>query len=89
MRGKGKITISIKTNPKFVFIHITDTGKGLTKSQFKKIFSPGYTTKKRGWGLGLSLAYRIIREYHNGKIRVIKSIPGEGTTMEISLRIEN
>lgn len=89
MRGKGKITISIKKNAKFVLIHISDTGKGLTKSQFKKIFSPGYTTKKRGWGLGLSLAYRIIREYHNGRIRVIKSVVGEGTTMEISLRIEN
>lgn len=89
MRGKGKISISIKQNAKFVLIHVTDTGKGLTKSQFKKIFSPGYTTKRRGWGLGLSLAYRIIREYHNGRIRVIRSVPGEGTTMEISLKIEN
>ncbi len=89
MRGKGKISISVKKNAKFVLIHISDTGKGLTKSQFKKIFSPGYTTKKRGWGLGLSLTYRIIREYHNGRIRVIKSVPGEGTTMEISLQIEN
>ncbi len=74
MKGKGKITISIEQNSKYAFLHITDTGKGLTKSEFKRIFTPGYTTKKRGWGLGLSLAKRIIEEYHNGKIRVLKSI---------------
>ncbi|MEM0517952.1 MULTISPECIES: sensor histidine kinase [Aequorivita] len=86
MKGKGTITISLETNSKFAFIRISDTGKGLTKSEFRRIFTPGYTTKKRGWGLGLSLAKRIIEEYHNGKIRVIKSIPNQGTTMEIALK---
>ncbi|MBG42739.1 MAG: two-component sensor histidine kinase [Aequorivita sp.] len=86
MKGKGKITISIEKNSKSAFIRISDTGKGLTKSEFRRIFTPGYTTKKRGWGLGLSLAKRIIEEYHNGKIRVSKSIPNQGTTMEIALK---
>lgn len=88
MRGRGTITISIEKNSKYALVHITDTGKGLTKSQFRRIFTPGHTTKKRGWGLGLSLAKRIIEEYHNGKIRVLKSIPNEGTTMEIALKTE-
>ncbi len=88
MKGKGKITISIEKNSKYALVHITDTGKGLLKSEFKRIFNPGHTTKKRGWGLGLSLAKRIIEEYHNGKIRVLKSIPNKGTTMEIALKTE-
>ncbi len=86
MRGKGKISISIAQNSRFAYVHISDTGKGLTKSEFRKIFTPGHTTKKRGWGLGLSLAKRIIEEYHKGKIRVLKSVPNEGTTMEIALK---
>lgn len=86
MRGKGKISISIAQNSRFAYIHISDTGKGLTKSEFRRIFTPGHTTKKRGWGLGLSLAKRIIEEYHKGKIRVLKSVPNEGTTMEIALK---
>lgn len=89
MKGKGRITIAIEKNQKFAFVKISDTGKGLTKSDFRKIFTPGYTTKKRGWGLGLSLAKRIIEEYHNGKIRVSKSSPNQGTTMEIALKTEN
>jgi len=89
MKGKGSITISIEKNPKFAFVHITDTGKGLAKSEFRKIFTPGHTTKKRGWGLGLSLAKRIIEEYHNGKIRVLKSTLNQGTTMEIALKTES
>src|SRR5690606_11369596 len=89
MKGKGKITISIEKNSKYAFVRVTDTGKGLLKSEFRKIFTPGHTTKKRGWGLGLSLAKRIIEEYHNGKIRVLKSIPNQGTTMEIALKTEN
>ena len=89
MKGKGKITIAIEKNSKYAKIHISDTGKGLNKSEFKKIFNPGHTTKKRGWGLGLSLAKRIVEEYHNGKIKVLKSVPNEGTTMEISLKIES
>ncbi len=86
MRGKGKISISIAQNSRFAYVHISDTGKGLTKSEFRRIFTPGHTTKKRGWGLGLSLAKRIIEEYHKGKIRVLKSAPNEGTTMEIALK---
>lgn len=89
MRGKGKITISIEKNTKYALIHISDTGKGLTKSDSRRIFAPGYTTKKRGWGLGLSLAKRIIEEYHKGKIHVLKSAPNQGTTMEISLKIDS
>ncbi len=89
MKGKGKITISIEQNSKYALVHIGDTGKGLTKSEFRRIFTPGYTTKKRGWGLGLSLAKRIIEEYHNGKIRVLKSAPNQGTTMEIALKTES
>ncbi len=87
MKGKGDIKISITTNLKSVFIRISDTGKGISKSDFKKIFTPGFTTKKRGWGLGLSLAKRIIEGYHKGKIRVLKSSPTEGTTMEIMLHL--
>ncbi len=89
MKGKGKITIAIHKNSKYAKVHISDTGKGLPKREFKRIFNPGHTTKKRGWGLGLSLAKRIVEEYHNGKIKVLKSIPGEGTTMEISLKTES
>lgn len=89
MKGKGTITISIEKNSKYALILITDTGKGLTKSEYRRIFTPGYTTKKRGWGLGLSLAKRIIEEYHNGKIRVLKSVPNQGTTMEIALKTES
>jgi two-component system, sporulation sensor kinase D len=87
MKGKGTISISIKTNSKMALIHIEDTGKGIQKRNFKKVFRPGYTSKKRGWGLGLSLANRIISEYHNGKIRVLKSNLEAGTIMEISLQL--
>jgi len=86
MKGKGDIHISISTNLKSVFIQISDTGKGIPKSNFKTIFNPGFTTKKRGWGLGLSLAKRIIEEYHKGKIRVQKSSANKGTVMEIELK---
>jgi len=87
MKGKGTISIAIKTNSKNAFIHVSDTGKGMPKQNFKKIFTPGFTSKKRGWGLGLSLARRIINEYHDGKIRVFKSSPETGTTIEIALKI--
>ncbi len=89
MKGTGKITVSITTNSKYALIRVTDSGKGISKNNFKRIFTPGFTTKKRGWGLGLSLAKRIIEEYHNGKIRVLKSSPLEGTTMEIALKTEH
>ncbi len=85
MRGQGKITLEIIQEPKRALIRISDTGKGISKMDFKKIFTPGYTTKKRGWGLGLSLAKRIIHDYHKGKIYVLKSVKNEGTTFEISL----
>lgn len=88
MKGKGKVTISIEKNTKSVDILITDTGQGIPKKNFKTIFKPGYTTKKRGWGLGLSLTKRIIEDYHNGKIKVKQSEKGVGTTFQISLRLE-
>jgi len=71
---------------KEVNIYISDSGKGIPKNQFKKIFEPGYTTKKRGWGLGLSLTKRIVEEYHKGKIRVQHSDVGKGTTMLVSFK---
>lgn len=86
MKGKGKITVSVFETPTMAIVHVTDTGKGLTKTDAKNIFAPGFTTKKRGWGLGLSLAKRIIEKYHNGKIRVVSSIPDQGTTMEIAFK---
>ena len=86
MKGKGKIHIEIIQSENMVNVEVTDTGKGLTKKQFKAIFEPGYTTKKRGWGLGLSLAKRIIEEFHNGKIKVLQSEKNNGTTMQISLK---
>ena len=89
MKGKGDIEISITTNLKSAFIRISDIGKGIPKKDFNKIFSPGFTSKRRGWGLGLSLAKRIIEGYHKGRIRVLKSSPTEGTTMEIILHLKN
>jgi hypothetical protein len=86
MRGKGELLIEIKQDMKQAHIYITDTGKGIDKNKFKVIFEPGQTTKKRGWGLGLSLARRIIEEYHQGKIKVAKSEIGKGTTFQISLK---
>ncbi len=89
MKGKGDINISITTNLKSAFVRISDTGKGIPKKDYNKIFTPGFTSKKRGWGLGLSLAKRIIEGYHKGKIRVLKSSPTEGTIMEIMLHLKN
>ena len=73
MLGKGKLALVISDSAKNIEINITDTGKGMAKSQFKKIFNPGFTSKKRGWGLGLSLSKRIIEDYHKGKIIVKNS----------------
>ena len=87
MKGKGALTITITRDTRFVKIRIADTGKGISKSKFNSIFEPGFTTKKRGWGLGLSLARRIVEEYHDGRIRVLHSEVDKGTTMQISLRI--
>jgi two-component system, sporulation sensor kinase D len=86
--GKGKIQISVTDNGKFVFIDITDNGKGIPRSKHNTIFKPGYTTKERGWGLGLSLTKRIVEEYHGGKIFVSASEPGKGTTFRIILNAE-
>ena len=85
MLGKGKLALVISDDAKNIEINITDTGKGMAKSQFKKIFNPGFTSKKRGWGLGLSLSKRIIEDYHKGKIVVKKSELNKGTTFQIIL----
>ena len=85
MEGNGTIRISIKENTRICYLDIHDTGKGIPKSRHKTIFKPGYTTKQRGWGLGLSLAKRIIENYHAGKIFVQQSEPEKGTTIRIVL----
>jgi signal transduction histidine kinase len=86
MDGEGKILVSVSDNSQFVLIDINDSGKGIPKSKFKTIFKPGFTTKERGWGLGLSLTKRIIEEYHKGKIFVAESEIGQGTTIRIILK---
>ena len=86
MKGKGVLSILIKNENKFVKILVSDNGKGIQKKQFKRIFEPGFTTKKRGWGLGLSLTMRIVEEYHKGKIKVLNSEIGKGTTMQVSFK---
>ena len=83
MKGKGTLTIKISENLHFVKINVIDTGKGISKALIKKIFDPGFTTKKRGWGLGLSLTKRIVQDYHNGKVKVLRSEVGVGTTIQI------
>ena len=83
MEGSGEITIRIAETEKHALIDISDTGKGIPKSAFNKIFNPGFTTKQRGWGLGLSLAKRIVEEYHNGKIFVRHSEVGKGSCIRI------
>ncbi|PHX62471.1 MAG: two-component sensor histidine kinase [Flavobacteriales bacterium] len=88
MKGKGNLSIEIVAGDTYVFITVTDTGSGIAKNKFKTIFEPGYTSKKRGWGLGLSLTKRIVQEYHKGKIRVVHSEIGKGTTMQMSFRKE-
>ena len=86
IKGKGKLIVEIIPSPNHVKIKVSDTGKGLPKHKFKSIFEPGYTSKKRGWGLGLSLAKRIIEDYHKGKIKVLSSEIEKGTTMQILLK---
>ena len=86
MKGKGNLQVSITQLEQRVKITVTDTGKGISKNEFNTIFEPGYTTKKRGWGLGLSLAKRIVEDFHNGRIKVLNSEKGKGTTMQISLK---
>ena len=86
MKGSGKIIIEINTTTLLTDILIKDTGSGIEKKYFNKIFDPGYTSKKRGWGLGLSLSKRIIEDYHKGLIGVVSSKVGEGTTIKIQLK---
>lgn len=85
MKGKGTLDLQIEQDAQHVKINVKDSGTGILKKQFKTIFEPGFTTKKRGWGLGLSLTKRIVEEYHNGKIKVLNSEIGKGTTFQISL----
>ena len=86
MKGKGDLTIVMTQLEDNVKINVIDTGKGLTKNQFKTVFEPGYTTKKRGWGLGLSLARRIVEDFHGGKIKIAQSQLDKGTIMQIAFK---
>lgn len=86
MEGKGTITLSLFDSPSEVFIEVQDTGKGIKKKDLASVFTPGFTTKKRGWGLGLSLAKRIVEEYHKGHIFVKQSELGKGTTFRIEMK---
>ncbi len=86
MDGKGEIEISLHDNTQIIYIDIKDNGRGIQKSRFKTIFKPGYTTKQRGWGLGLSLSKRIVESYHEGKIFVLNSELNKGTSIRIVLQ---
>jgi len=86
MKGKGRLEVIIEETDRFVKIKVSDSGKGIPKAQFRKVFEPGFTTKRRGWGLGLSLTRRIVEEYHKGKIKVLNSEVGKGTTMQASFK---
>jgi hypothetical protein len=86
MEGQGAITISIRENPMDIYIDVQDTGKGISKQHIREVFKPGFTTKKRGWGLGLSLSKRIIEQFHKGELFVKSSEPGKGTTFRIILK---
>ncbi len=86
LQGQGAINVTISSNSESVFVDVRDTGKGIARSNWKRIFEPGFTTKTRGWGLGLSLSRRIIEEYHKGRIAVIDSEIGKGTTIRITLK---
>lgn len=88
MKGKGTLTIEVAKEGNYARINVSDTGKGIPKSHQTKIFEPGFTTKKRGWGLGLSLVKRIIEDYHFGKVRVLSSEIGKGTTMQVLLKLK-
>jgi two-component system, sporulation sensor kinase D len=87
MKGRGKLALEVLHEGGLVKINISDTGSGIPKNQFKNVFEPGFTTKKRGWGLGLSLTKRIVEEYHKGTIKVLHSEMGKGTTMQVSFKV--
>ena len=86
MKGEGKLEISLYSKNNYVLIDVKDSGFGMTNTQMRSAFKPGYSTKKRGWGLGLSLAKRVINEYHNGDIKIAESEVGKGTTFRIVLK---
>ncbi|TXG36853.1 sensor histidine kinase [Seonamhaeicola maritimus] len=86
MKGRGKLTVEISELENDIKVSVSDTGKGISKKHYTKIFEPGFTTKKRGWGLGLSLTKRIIEDFHDGKIKVLNSEKEKGTTIQISLK---
>jgi two-component system, sporulation sensor kinase D len=86
MKGRGKLSLEVEEDAHFVKINVIDSGNGIPKKEFNRIFETGYTTKKRGWGLGLSLTKRIVEKYHKGHIKVLSSEIGKGTTMQISFR---
>jgi len=86
MQGAGKLTINIEETISIITIDIKDTGKGIAKNNLHKVFKPGFTTKKRGWGLGLTLTKRIIEQYHKGQVYVQNSEIGKGTTFRIILK---
>ena len=86
LQGQGAIDVTIGESGDEVYVEVSDTGKGIPKSNWTRIFEPGFTTKTRGWGLGLSLSRRIIEEYHKGKIAVVRSEPGNGTTIRVTLK---
>ncbi len=86
LQGQGSLNVSISADEKYVYIDVKDSGKGIPKSNWKRIFDPGFTTKTRGWGLGLSLSRRIVEDYHKGRIGVIESEIGKGTTIRVTLK---
>ncbi|MNK44136.1 Sensor protein ZraS [compost metagenome] len=88
MKGEGKLELSLYKKNKNVYIDVTDTGSGMTKQQIRNAFKPGFSTKKRGWGLGLSLTKRVVTEYHKGEVKIANSEVGKGTTFRIVLREE-
>jgi signal transduction histidine kinase len=86
MEDHGMLMVEMTEDTENVYIDISDTGKGMQRAMFNQIFQPGFTSKKRGWGLGLSLARRIVEEYHKGKIFVKSSVVGQGTTFRVALK---
>lgn len=87
MKGKGDLKVDVIDDNKYIRIRVSDTGKGIPKKDFSRVFEPGFTTKKRGWGLGLSLTKRIAEEYHDGNIKVLSSEIGKGTCIQMSFKI--
>jgi signal transduction histidine kinase len=86
MKGEGTLDMYVFERNKNILIEVKDSGSGMTKQQARNAFKPGYSTKKRGWGLGLSLARRVIHEYHNGDIKISQTEVGKGTTFRITIR---